>query len=544
LDQICSNFYAKLYSQAQTTPEIVADRIAILSCVSNKFSPEMVNQLEAPFTKEELHKGMKQMARRRSLGLDEVTLDFFFQFWDLIGDDYTAMLQSSIALGRFPSGMTSGVITLLFKEGDRANLANWQPITLLNVSYKILTKTLQLQLQSILQEVISPEKSSFLPLRYILDNVLLQYETVQWAKDSDQDLIFLKLDFTKAYDTVSWDFLFSVMRKIGIHDSFTHIVRMLLLDASASILINGQISSSFAIQRGVCQGCPLSPYLFLLVGEAFNMDAKEDQRLGKMQGIQLPESEDRQLLSQYVDDNRVSILGQELFLKNTVDLIHCFGFALGLIINWTKSEGYWFANTLPPAWLNNFGISWAPPHSLSKLLGAPFGVSLETADVDSFLQLKITKKLKYWTTQCLSLAGRAIVVNAILFSSIYYFLAIWCGSIQAVRSARGSMRNFLWSGSEHLTQARVSWDDCCLPKLVGGLQLLDPEVSLNALLAKWVLYAIEPGIFGLKTLLRYRIHRMKPHPKTNFWFHLPHGLWSIDHLLPKVLEYGTKSQRR
>jgi len=241
------------------------------------------------------------------------------------------------------------------------------------------------------------------------------------------------------------------MKKIGIPDTFTHIVQMLLQDTSASVLINGQILSSFAIQRRVHQGCPLTPYLFLLVGEAFNMAAKEDQRLNKIQGIQLPQSEDYQLLSQYANDNGVSILGQEIFLKNTVDLIHCFGSTSRLIINWTKSTGYWFSNVLPPPWLNNFGITWAPPHSLSKLLGAPFGVSLETEDVDTFLQLKITKKLKYWTTQRLSLAGRAIVINAILPSSIYYFLAIWCGFIQAIRSTRGSMRNFLWSGSEHLS---------------------------------------------------------------------------------------------
>jgi len=123
------------------------------------------------------------------------------------------------------------------------------------------------------------------------------------------------------------------MRKIGIPDTFTHIVQMLLQDASASVLINGQISSSFAIQRGVRQGCPLAPYLFLLVGEAFNVAAKENQRLGKIQGIQLPESEDRQLLFQYANDNGVSILGQEIFLKNTVDLIHRFGSTSGLIIN-------------------------------------------------------------------------------------------------------------------------------------------------------------------------------------------------------------------
>jgi len=173
LDQICSSFYAKLYLQGPTTPEIVNDRVSILSCVSNKFILEMASKLEAPLTKDELHMAMCQMARGRSPSPNGVTLDFFLQFWDLIGDDYTDMLQTSIALGRFPNGMTSGVITLIFKEGDRANLVNWRPITLLNVSYKVLAKTLQLRLQGLLQEVISPEQSAFLPLRYILDNVLL-----------------------------------------------------------------------------------------------------------------------------------------------------------------------------------------------------------------------------------------------------------------------------------------------------------------------------------------------------------------------------------
>lgn len=168
-----------------------------------------------------------------------------------------------------------------------------------------------------------------------------------------------------------------------------------------------------------------------------------------------------------------------------------------------------------------------PPGSLSKLLGAPFGIALETADVDKFLQQKITKKIAYWSTQRLSLAGRATVINAVLLSSIYYFIAIWSGSIHAIRSVRGNLHNYLWSGSEHSSRTRVSWTDCCLPKLVGGLQLLDPEVSLNALLSKWVLYAIEPGISGLKTLLRYRIHRMKPHPKTGYWF--PSSAWLMVH---------------
>jgi len=81
-------------------------------------------------------------------------------------------------------------------------------------------------------------------------------------------------------------------------------------------------------------------------------------------------------------------------------------------------------------------------------LGAPFGITLDTSDIDGFLKDKISKKLKYWTSQRLSLAECVTVVNAILLSTLYYFIAIWSGSLQAIRDIRGNLRNFLWSGTE------------------------------------------------------------------------------------------------
>jgi len=156
-DRICSGFYSKLYSEGPVTTQMEHDRESILSCVSNCITPNMSHHVQKPLTKDELHSALKLMGKGCSLGPDGVTIEFFLKVWELIGDDYTKMLIQSIDQGRLPTGMTSGVITLLFKEGDRANLSNWRPITLLNVSYKVLAKSLQLRLQSIFQEVIIPD---------------------------------------------------------------------------------------------------------------------------------------------------------------------------------------------------------------------------------------------------------------------------------------------------------------------------------------------------------------------------------------------------
>jgi len=116
------------------------------------------------------------------------------------------------------------------------------------------------------------------------------------------------------------------------------------------------------------------------------------------------------------------------------------------------------------------------------------------------------------------------MVNTILLSTIYYFIAMWSGSIQVIRLIRSNLRNYLWNDIEYTTYTRVNWKDCCLLKAIGGLKLLDPKVSLYTLLAKWILYAIELGISRLKILLHHQNNRMKPHPKGAYWFPLPSWL--------------------
>jgi hypothetical protein len=97
--------------------------------------------------------------------------------------------------GQLPHGMNKGLIVLLFKGGDRELLTNWRSVTLLNVAYKIVAKALQKRIQPIMSEIIHEDQTSFLPMRYILDNVLLQHEAIEWARESRQEMLLLKLDF-------------------------------------------------------------------------------------------------------------------------------------------------------------------------------------------------------------------------------------------------------------------------------------------------------------------------------------------------------------
>jgi hypothetical protein len=148
------------------------------------------------------------MATNKSPRPDGVIIEFYTKFWHLIGTNYTRMVQDSIQRGQFPPGVTHGLIALLHKGNDVEDLSNWRPISLLNVAYKITAKALQRRLQSLLVDVISVDKTTFLPNRHILDNVLVLHESVVWALESDQDMELFKLDLKKAYDTIHLPGLF------------------------------------------------------------------------------------------------------------------------------------------------------------------------------------------------------------------------------------------------------------------------------------------------------------------------------------------------
>jgi hypothetical protein len=125
-------------------------------------------------------------------------------------------MLATIKDGNFPNGMNEGLITMLFKARDKEDLSNWWPITLLNVFYKIFSKALQMKLQPILMEVIDRDQSAFLPLKFILFNVLLMNEIINWVRCINQPLVVLKQIFAKVYDNVNWSFMFDAMANMGI----------------------------------------------------------------------------------------------------------------------------------------------------------------------------------------------------------------------------------------------------------------------------------------------------------------------------------------
>ena len=285
LDKICYDFYKDLYGHKEVSEGALEE---VFEGFQATFTEAMNESLTKEITERELGGVVRDMAKEKAPGHDGIPTELFQKLWSTIGNDFHQMLLRSMERGVLHEGITKGVISLIPKEGDGKDLNYWRPITLLTVIYKIFAKTLQLRLQPILRDVISPEQTAFLPLRFILDNIILTQETLHWARTSRQPTVFLKLDFSKAYDKVSWRFLFHTMHKMGINAQFIGWVKLLFGNASAAVNINGSPGSNFKVERGVRQGCPLASYLFLIVGEALTHVFKKEVTKGRLKGVVLP----------------------------------------------------------------------------------------------------------------------------------------------------------------------------------------------------------------------------------------------------------------
>ena len=129
--------------------------------------------------------------------------------------------------------------------------------------------------------------NAFIKGRYILDGVLIANETMSYLKRTKEKCLIFKVDFEKAYDSINWKFLMSIMKKMGFGDKWCKWVETCLKSSSTSVLVNGSPSEEFGVERGVRQGDPLSPFLFILAAEGLNAIVNEAVEKGIFRGVKL-----------------------------------------------------------------------------------------------------------------------------------------------------------------------------------------------------------------------------------------------------------------
>ncbi len=399
------------------------------------------DELTKEFTLKEIKEAIAAMPKDKASGSDGIPMEFFQELVEEISPTLLQAFSAMLRGGETSEWINKGLITLIPKSGDHAKIGNWRPITLLGSLYKILAKTLARRLQDLLSNVIRPNQTGFVEGRNILDNTFLAQEAQEWAEESNQDLVLLLLDFEKAFDRIEWSFLFEALAKLGFYPRWIRWVSLFYTSALSTIKLNGIEGAAFPLARSVRQGCPLSPYLFILATDVLG-HMLDDPRFG-VEGLTLLGG--RKIRDQtFADDTALYFQGTRENMERTQKVLDIFCKAFGAKVNWKKTAAIWASKKERDwEWGQDVGLQWIPEGQGVRYLGIQVGFHLPPEVNFGKMVTALKGKLINWSTCRLSLAGRILVANQVLLASMWYMAAAWNPNPAMCNQIRGIVRNFI-----------------------------------------------------------------------------------------------------
>lgn len=232
-------------------------------------SPTDSLALSQEVTEEEIRMALFQMRPWKAPGVDGFHAGFYQAFWGSVKDSLVEMVRGAFHSGEFPASINHTLLVFLPKVPCPESFKQFRPISLCTVVYKIITKVLVNRLRPMLNDLIAPFQATFIPGRQAADNIMVAQEIIHTIRrsKSKNGLMALKIDLEKAYDRVRWDFLQETLVYFGFPDSWVKLIMACVRSTSFAVLWNGEKTDSFEPQRGLRQGDPISPYLFVLCME-------------------------------------------------------------------------------------------------------------------------------------------------------------------------------------------------------------------------------------------------------------------------------------
>jgi hypothetical protein len=334
LKLMTTNFFKNLY---QADPGVVP--VELLNLTEAKITQDMNEHLCKEFTDQEISDALFQMGPLKAPGPDGFPARFFQRHWETLRDDVIPVVRKVFHDGVMPPGINDTALVLIPKGNNPTELKDFRPISLCNVIYKIISKCLVNRLRPILNDIISPEQSAFVPRRLITDNAIIAFEcihAIQRGAGGREEFCAYKLDLSKAYDHVDWGFLKSLLEKLGFQSKWVQWIMTCVSSVRYTVRFNGAPLVPFAPSHGLRQGDPLSPYIFLLVADGLSVLLKHFEQQGRLEGLRVSHRAPSITHLLFADDSLLFFRANAVQAQNVKDALTIFERCTGQLLNPSK----------------------------------------------------------------------------------------------------------------------------------------------------------------------------------------------------------------
>ena len=423
---------------------------------------------------EELTESLFSMADDKSPGEDGITAKFYKTFWEDIKDEFFLYTKQLQKMANLPSNV--GILRLIPKpKKDLLMPSSWRPICLQDVDLKIITKTIANRLKTVIEEVIHPDQIGFRGGQYIGQTIQLIQDIIECTEKEQKNAFLVSLDIEKAFDSVEWDYLDEIVKAMGIQGYLYDWIKLARSNMTIKINNNGWVSKPMTVSRGLKQGDPLSPYLFLISIEPLAQHIRNNTCI---EGIKVHIDECK--LSQYADDTTI-------YCANPNSLPHI----INTVDRFYKISGY-KNNTQKTAVLGlgtNKGVE-TEIHGLKvtkqiTILGLEIQADLEKMREINIIN-KVTKMrqvFRIWSQRNLSLLGRIAIVKTLGISLLTYCMTNLDMPDYGLKALEKIIYEYIWQGKN---KAKIKKSTLMAPLEKGGLKAPDIYTQNDLWKIKWV----------------------------------------------------------
>lgn len=322
LQEVMVNYFRDMFTTTNIEDEEVLEGIPLtVSDVQNQ-------ELLKPIEEEQVKKALFQMHPDKSPGPDGMSPTFYQKYWKIVGKDVVEYVRNFFDSCEVMEGMNDTNLVLISKNSNPSQMGELRPISLCNVLYKIGSKVLANRMKSVLNSVISENQSAFIPGRLISDNIMISFEAMHYLKrkmTGKTGSMALKLDLSKAYDRVEWKFLGDVLTKMGFSERWMHLMIKCVSTVRYEIVNSGRKMGPITPTRGIRQGDPLSPYLFLVCAEGFSALINKYVKSGWISGCRVARGAPVISHMLFADDSYVYGKSSLEEANKISQLLHSFG---------------------------------------------------------------------------------------------------------------------------------------------------------------------------------------------------------------------------